>query len=138
METVIQGSTLQTLRAGLRGTAHAPGAQAARRRPGAHRRPLEHHGQGRLQIHHERDRAGLHAGDGGRGRGYLARVTEATRPFQTGDTYVNFMELDDASAEKVKAAYAPEDFERLVALKDRYDPHNVFRFNRNIAPSKAG
>ena len=67
---------------------------------------------------------------------YLARVTEATRPFQTGDTYVNFMELDDASAERVKAAYAPEDFERLVALKDRYDPHNVFRFNRNIAPPK--
>src|SRR5918994_611604 len=68
---------------------------------------------------------------------YLARVTDATRPFQTGDTYVNFMELDDASAERVKAAYAPEDFERLVALKDRYDPHNVFRFNRNIAPSRA-
>jgi FAD/FMN-containing dehydrogenase len=67
---------------------------------------------------------------------YLARVTDATRPFQTGDTYVNFMELDDASAERVRAAYAPEDFERLVALKDRYDPHNVFRFNRNIAPSK--
>src|ERR687898_538297 len=68
---------------------------------------------------------------------YLARVTDATRPFQTSDTYVNFMELDDASAERVKAAYAPEDFERLVALKDRYDPHNVFRFNRNIAPSRA-
>ena len=68
---------------------------------------------------------------------YLARVTEATRSFQTGDTYVNFMELEGASAERVKAAYAPEDFERLVALKDRYDPQNVFRFNRNIAPSKA-
>jgi FAD/FMN-containing dehydrogenase len=68
---------------------------------------------------------------------HLARVTDATRPFQTGDTYVNFMELDDASAERVKAAYAPEDFERLVALKDRYDPQNVFRFNRNIAPSRA-
>ncbi|MEJ7815321.1 MAG: BBE domain-containing protein, partial [Rubrobacter sp.] len=68
---------------------------------------------------------------------YLARVTDATRPFQTGDTYVNFMELEGASAERVKAAYAPEDFERLVALKDRYDPQNVFRFNRNIAPSKA-
>jgi hypothetical protein len=27
METVIQGSTLQTLRAGLRGTAHAPGEE---------------------------------------------------------------------------------------------------------------
>jgi len=69
---------------------------------------------------------------------YLANVAEATRPFQTGDTYVNFMELDGASAERVKAAYTPEDWERLVALKDRYDPHNVFRFNRNIAPSKAG
>jgi FAD/FMN-containing dehydrogenase len=68
---------------------------------------------------------------------FLARVAKATRPFQTGDTYVNFMELDGASAERVKAAYAPEDFERLVALKDRYDPQNVFRFNRNITPSKA-
>jgi Berberine and berberine like len=64
---------------------------------------------------------------------YLAQVTDATRPFQTGDTYVNFMELEGASAERVKAAYAPEDFERLVALKDRYGPQNVFRFNRNIA-----
>src|ERR671911_264424 len=68
---------------------------------------------------------------------YLAHVAEATRPFQTGDTYVNFMELDGASPERVKAAYAPEDYERLVALKDRYDPHNVFRFNRNIPPSRA-
>jgi len=68
---------------------------------------------------------------------YLARVADATRPFQTGDTYVNFMELEGASAERVKAAYPPEDFERLVALKDRYDPQNIFRFNRNIAPSKA-
>src|ERR687890_2210818 len=67
---------------------------------------------------------------------YLAHVAEATRPFQTGDTYVNFMELEGASPERVKAAYAPEDYERLVALKDRYDPTNVFRFNRNIAPSK--
>jgi FAD/FMN-containing dehydrogenase len=69
---------------------------------------------------------------------YLARVAEATRPFQTGDTYVNFMELDGASPERVKAAYAPEDYERLVALKDRFDPQNVFRFNRNIPPSQDG
>jgi FAD/FMN-containing dehydrogenase len=68
---------------------------------------------------------------------FLARVADATRPFQTGNTYVNFMELESASAERVKAAYAPEDFERLIALKDCYDPQNVFRFNRNIAPSKA-
>jgi FAD/FMN-containing dehydrogenase len=69
-------------------------------------------------------------------RAHLARVAEATRPYQTGDTYINFMELDYASADRVRAAFPPEDFERLVALKDRYDPENVFRFNRNIAPSK--
>ena len=69
---------------------------------------------------------------------YLASVAEATRPFQTGDTYVNFMELEGASPQRVKAAYAPEDYERLVALKDRYDPKNVFRFNRNIPPSQNG
>ena len=69
---------------------------------------------------------------------YLSRVASATRPFQTGDTYVNFMELEGASPERVKAAYAPEDYERLVALKVRYDPQNIFRFNRNIPPSKNG
>ncbi len=68
---------------------------------------------------------------------HLARVAEATRPFQTGDTYVNFMELEGASTTRVEAAYPPEDFERLVALKDRYDPNNLFRFNRNIPPSSA-
>ena len=48
------------------------------------------------------------------------------------------MELDGASPERVKASYAPEDYERLVALKDRHDPNNVFRFNRNIPPSQNG
>lgn len=68
-------------------------------------------------------------------KAHVFRVTEATRGFQTGDTYVNFMELDGAGEERVRAAYPPEDWERLVALKDRYDPENLFRFNRNIAPS---
>jgi len=70
-------------------------------------------------------------------KGHIARVTEATREHQTGETYVNFMELDAAGEERVRAAYPPEDWERLVALKDRHDPDNLFRFNRNIAPSKA-
>jgi FAD/FMN-containing dehydrogenase len=70
-------------------------------------------------------------------RTHLDRVVEATRPYQTGDTYVNFMELDGAAAERVRAAYPSEDYERLVALKDEYDPENLFRFNRNIPPSSA-
>lgn len=70
-------------------------------------------------------------------RAYLARVAEAVRPHATGTTYVNFMDLDGATPERVKAAYSPNDWKRLVDLKDRRDPHNLFRFNRNIPPSAA-
>jgi FAD binding domain/Berberine and berberine like len=65
---------------------------------------------------------------------HIARLVEATRPYQTGETFINFMEVDPAE-ERVRAAYPPEDWERLVALKDEHDPENLFRFNRNIAPS---
>jgi FAD/FMN-containing dehydrogenase len=46
--------------------------------------------------------------------------------------YVN--NLGSEGAERVKAAYAPETYERLVALKSTYDPDNVFRVNQNVAP----
>ena len=42
-----------------------------------------------------------------------------------------------ASPERVRVAYSTEDWERLVALKDKYDPNNTFRFGRNIPPSGA-
>ncbi len=69
-------------------------------------------------------------------RSHLVRVSEVTDDHQTGETYINFMERDYASIERVKAAYRPEDWIRLVALKNRYDPENLFRFNRNIPPSR--
>ena len=68
-------------------------------------------------------------------RAYLAHVAEALKPHASGTTYVNFVDLDGATPERVKAAYSPTDWERLVELKDRYDPENLFRFNRNISPS---
>jgi FAD/FMN-containing dehydrogenase len=40
----------------------------------------------------------------------------------------------DESPDRVRAAYGPERFERLTAIKRRYDPDNVFRFNLNIPP----
>jgi FAD/FMN-containing dehydrogenase len=52
----------------------------------------------------------------------------------TGHTYVNFMSDADTSA--VRAAWGAEKYERLVAVKDRYDPTNRFRFNHNIEPTK--
>jgi FAD/FMN-containing dehydrogenase len=48
--------------------------------------------------------------------------------------YVNNLGIE--GAERVKAAYAPATYERLVALKDAYDPDNVFHLNQNVAPSR--
>ncbi len=59
---------------------------------------------------------------------------EAMQPYSTG-VYVN--NLGTEGAERVRAAYAPETYERLVALKQAYDPHNVFRMNQNIVPRGA-
>jgi hypothetical protein len=68
---------------------------------------------------------------------HLAYVAEEMRPYETGATYVNFLDLGDWTPERTRASYSPEDWERLVELKDRYDPDNLFRFNRNIPPSSA-
>ena len=56
----------------------------------------------------------------------------AMAPYAHG-VYVN--NLGTEGAERVKAAYAPATYERLVALKDAYDPGNVFHLNQNVAPS---
>jgi FAD/FMN-containing dehydrogenase len=56
----------------------------------------------------------------------------AMAPYASG-VYVN--NLGTEGAERVKAAYAPATYERLVALKDAYDPHNVFHLNQNVVPS---
>jgi hypothetical protein len=68
---------------------------------------------------------------------HLARLAVEMRPYETGATYVNFLDLGDWDPERTQSAYSPEDFERLVELKNRYDPDNLFRFNRNIPASSA-
>jgi FAD/FMN-containing dehydrogenase len=60
-------------------------------------------------------------------------TSNAMRPFMSGGAYVNYLGAD-ASQEAVRMAYGPA-YARLVALKDRYDPHNVFRLNQNIRPN---
>jgi Berberine and berberine like len=49
----------------------------------------------------------------------------------------NFLEPDEGTR-RVRASFGEDKFRRLVALKDRYDPENVFRFNVNIRPSAKG
>ena len=51
----------------------------------------------------------------------------------SGAGYGNYAGADEPE-ERVRAAFGPERFERLVAVKSRYDPDNVFRFNHNIRP----
>ena len=54
------------------------------------------------------------------------------RPHATGGVYVNFLSQDEGE-ERVRAAYGAN-YPRLVALKNRYDPANLFRLNQNIKP----
>lgn len=59
----------------------------------------------------------------------------AMRPFSTGGVYVNFLGEDEAKDhDRVRAAYGAN-YERLVALKNKYDPTNLFRVNQNIKPT---
>jgi len=48
-------------------------------------------------------------------------------------SYPNFLAADEAG--DTETAYSPAVYRRLRAVKDRYDPQNVFRINNNIAPS---
>jgi FAD/FMN-containing dehydrogenase len=72
------------------------------------------------------------ASNGDRIQAWVRASHERLRPFSTGRTYVNFHGHDEDDA-RVRATYGAN-YERLVELKRRYDPDNVFRSNRNIAP----
>ena len=52
----------------------------------------------------------------------------------TGGLYLNFPGLGEEKEELVKAGYGAN-YERLAALKAKYDPDNLFRMNLNIAPA---
>ena len=43
--------------------------------------------------------------------------------------------LTDMGEDRAKEAYKPEVWNRLVELKNKYDPQNMFRLNHNIPPS---
>ncbi len=64
-----------------------------------------------------------------------ARETwSAMQPFADGGAYSNYAEAGEEGAARITAAYRPETYARLAALKHAYDPTNFFRVNQNIKP----
>jgi hypothetical protein len=64
---------------------------------------------------------------------WVRKTEEAVREHSTGRVSINF--VSDASDERVRRAFGGTTYQRLVALKDRYDPENLFRRNQNVRPS---
>ncbi len=70
--------------------------------------------------------------DDERVRAWARRAFEDAAPLATGGGYVNFLTEDEA--ERVAASYSTN-YPRLQAVKQRFDPGNLFRMNLNIAPA---
>jgi hypothetical protein len=62
---------------------------------------------------------------------WVRGLWQALRPFTTGGVYVNF--LGEEGDERIRAAYG-DNYQQLAAVKQRYDPTNLFRLNQNIQP----
>jgi hypothetical protein len=69
-------------------------------------------------------------------RGWVRAFTDALSPWARPSGFPNFI-AEAGDAEGVRGAYGAERYGRLVEVKDRWDPHNVFRLNHNIQPSAA-
>ncbi len=65
---------------------------------------------------------------------WAREFAEAMQPWTSERTYLNF--IGDEGEERVRTAYDPETYRRLVALKDKYDPTNMFCLNQNIKPGQ--
>jgi len=66
--------------------------------------------------------------------GWARDTAAAIEPWSVSGGYVNYMQADEP-IERVRAAFGDKAFERLQALKRRYDPDNVLRRNQNIPPA---
>jgi FAD/FMN-containing dehydrogenase len=77
-----------------------------------------------------------HAADDAREVAWVRDFWSAMQPHASGGHYVNFLGLEQGAELRTQTrdSYAPETWDRLVALKRRWDPGNLFRFNHNIPP----
>ena len=71
----------------------------------------------------------------GEGKRSIATLMQALHPDMMEETLINFLGAGNVGPYLTRAAYSPENYQRLRTLKDRYDAKDVFRFNHNIPPS---
>jgi len=67
-------------------------------------------------------------------RQWVRDFYSALEEWQT-SVYVNFLSDAEEGQERIRAAYGPQKYERLQALKREWDPDNFFRINQNIPPN---
>jgi len=112
---------------------------------------LEHNGNGALERTPESATAFGHrrwpynflvtsawadARDADRNIEWTREFFDAMSPFLAKTAYLNYLGAD--AQDRLIAAFGPAKYERLVALKAKYDPGNLFRLNQNIKPADAG
>jgi hypothetical protein len=66
--------------------------------------------------------------------GWARSARNAMANYGKGGTYVNF--AGEGGSDNLRASYPPQIYSRLRAVKDQYDPFNLFRFNINIPTTK--
>ena len=64
---------------------------------------------------------------------YTKEIAAAMKPWTSGRAYLNF--IGDEGEGRVEAAFGPEKFAKLQALKSKWDPTNLFCHNQNIPPA---
>lgn len=77
-----------------------------------------------------------HAVDDAANIAWAREAWTGIRPFSTGGVYLNFL-TEDEGADRVEAAYGQKTLETLARLKAKYDPMNLFRHNKPLAPPEA-
>jgi len=65
-------------------------------------------------------------------RAWAREFHEAMAPYATGGVYANYLDRDED--DRIRAAYGGN-YERLVAVKNEWDPENLFRVNQNVEPT---
>ena len=109
---------------------------------------LEHMGSGVTRVHPDatafdyRDAsfnvlimaAWMDPADDAANRQWVRGIWDSVQAHSSGRVYVNYIGDDDAGLNRVADAYEPATFERLLAVKNEYDPENLFRLNQNIRP----